>query len=241
MKLSNSLGFDASAALDALAKMDSRLGQLRGPFGLRGRVDGDLERPRPPRRCKSSRTLPRMPPRPPPRWPSWHRPSAPSRPHGPAATPRANARPTGPGGHADASAEGHAADRQDADRGGRQGGGQVRRVVGDLEPRRNDAGHRPRAERHARRDARGVRLQPAVYDPRGRDSVRCAGRGHQPRFDLAALGRVVPAVQHPAGPGRRGPVPGDLEPVHQHGAADRGADGGLQAVQGGRDGRRRRQ
>ena len=196
--------------------------------------------PRPPRRCRSSRTLPPGPRRQPPRCRSCRRPSARSRQRcfGPIRWGGAGgARRTGSADHSGPSAEGHAADRQDADRGGRQGGGQVHRVVGDHEPRRDDAGHRPRARRHPRCDARGVRLQFAVYDPRRGDSVDCAGRRQQPGFALAAFGRVVPAVQHPLGTSRRGPVSGDLEPVHQHGAADRGADGGLQAVQSGGDGR----
>ena len=50
------LGFDASAALDALAKMDTAFGSFEGGC-LRGRVDGGVERlaPTP---CRSSRTLP---------------------------------------------------------------------------------------------------------------------------------------------------------------------------------------
>ena len=97
-----------------------------------------------------------------------------------------------------------------------------------------------RAQRHARRDARGVRLQSAIYDPHRGDSIGCAGGGQQSGFTGAECRQLVPRVQHSAGASGRGSVSGDLESVRQHRAAVRLIDGRVQAFQGGRHGRRRR-
>ena len=225
------LGFDASAALDALAKMDMAFGSFEARLSSVAESMAVWNAMARETRCRCSRTSPPTPISAAAAMAQvaygLRRAAGERFPASPVV-----ARPVRrlPAGHAGPGAEGHAADRQDADRRRRQGGGQVHRVVGDHEPRRDDAGHRPRVERHPRRHARGVRLQLAVYDPDGRDSVDRPGRRHQPGFDRAARRRLVPRVQHPPGAGRRGAVSGALESVHHHRAADRSADGGLQAV-----------